>query len=162
MRINLKTPIIHYLSFLLLVLSYLSLSFETALKSGVFSSYGDLFTPITHIFYWPRFAFLLAPALVLIILSSINMKNYEFILKGFFLFTAPVIISNNLSLFSAPNAIPHLNQPQQFIQLYYYASWIKSITWMGIILLGLTWTFQKKQQPVETQTHLHSLSLLNK
>ncbi len=145
MRINLKTPI-YYLSFLLLVLSYLSLSFETALKSGVFSSYDDLFTPITHIFYWPRFALLLAPALVLIILSSVKMKNYEFILKGFFLFTAPIIISNNISLFSAPNVIPHLNQPQQFIQLYYYASWIKSITWMGIILLGLIWTFQKEPQ----------------
>ncbi|HAT1945878.1 TPA: hypothetical protein JBJ85_15490 [Legionella pneumophila] len=161
MRINLKT-LIHYLSFLLLVLSYLSLSFETALKSGVFSSYSDLFTPITHFFYWPRFALLLAPALVLIILSSVKMKNYESMLEGFFLLTTPVIISNNLSLFSASNAIPHLNQPEQFIQLYYYASWIKSITWMGIILLGLIWTFQKKPQTVETQTHLHSLSLLNK
>ncbi|HAU0316929.1 TPA: hypothetical protein JBF53_15020, partial [Legionella pneumophila] len=98
MRINLKT-LIHYLSFLLLVLSYLSLSFETALKSGVFSSYSDLFTPITHFFYWPRFALLLAPALVLIIFSSVKMKNYESMLKGFFLLTTPVIISNNLSLF---------------------------------------------------------------
>ncbi|HAT1722207.1 TPA: hypothetical protein I8Y83_002758 [Legionella pneumophila] len=151
MRINLKTPI-HYLSFLLLVLSYLSLSFETALKSGVFSSYSDLFTPIIHIFYWPRFALLLSPALVLIILSSVKMKNYEFILKGFFLFTAAVIVSNNISLFSSPNVIPPLNQPQHFIQLYYYASWCKSITWIVIITLGLIWTFQKQPQPLRAQT----------
>ncbi len=56
MRINLKT-LIHYLSFLLLVLSYLSLSFETALKSGVFSSYSDLFTPITHFFLLAKVCF---------------------------------------------------------------------------------------------------------
>lgn len=143
MHMNLKTPI-HYLSFLLLVFSYLSLSFETALKSGVFLSYSDLFSPITHIFYWPRFALFLTPALVLIILSSVKMKNYEFILKGFFLFIAPIIIINNVSVFSAPNAIPNLNQPQQFIDLYYYASWSKSITWVGIALLGLIWTFQRK------------------
>jgi len=152
MRINLKTPI-HYFSFLLLVLSYLSLSFETALKSGVFSSYSDLFTPITHIFYWPRFALLLAPALVLIILSSVKMKNHELILKGFFLFASPIIVSNNISLFSSPNVIPILNQPQHFIQLYYYASWCKSITWMGIIILGLIWTFQKELKPVGAQAH---------
>lgn len=147
---NLKTPI-YYLSFLLLILSYLSLCFETALKSGVCPSYDDLFAPITHIFYWPRFTVFLAPAVILIVLSSDKMKNFESILKGLFLFTGPVIISNNLSLFSAPNEIPHLNQPQQFIQLYYSVSWIKSITWMGIILLGLIWTFQKKPSLLKTQ-----------
>lgn len=147
MRMNLKTSI-YYLSFLLLVLSYLSLSFETALKSGVFSSYGDLFTPITHVFYWPRFALFLAPALALIVFSSEKMKNFEFILKGFFLFTALVIIGNNISLFSAANLIPNLNQPQQFIQLYYFVAWIKSIIWIGISILGLIWSFQKEPQPI--------------
>lgn len=150
MRMNLKTSI-YYLSFLLLTLSYLSLSFETALKSGACPSYEDLFAPITHIFYWPRFAVILAPTLILTVLSSDKMKNFEAILKGFFLFTGPIIINNNFSLFSAPNVIPHLNQPQQFIQLYYYVSWIKSITWMGIILLGLIWTFQKKPPLLKTQ-----------
>ena len=81
MRMNLKTPI-YYLSFLLLVLSYLSLSFETALKSGACPSYDDLFTPISHVFYWPRFAVFLAPAVILIVLSSDKMKNFESILKG--------------------------------------------------------------------------------
>jgi len=145
MRVNLK-KVIHYLSFLLLILSYFSLSFETSLKSGISSSYSDLFIPITQVFYWPRFFLFLTPALVLIIFSSEKMKNFEFILKGFFFFSTLIIINNNINLFFDSNLIPNFNQPQQFIWLYYLVVRIKSITWIGISVLGLIWSFQKKPQ----------------
>ncbi len=145
MRVNLK-KVIHYLSFLLLILSYFSLSFETSLKSGISSSYSDLFIPITQVFYWPRFFLFLTPALVLIIFSSEKMKNFEFILKGFFFFSTLIIINNNINLFFDSNLIPNFHQPQQFIWLYYLVVRIKSITWIGISVLGLIWSFQKKPQ----------------
>lgn len=139
MRTSLKTPI-HYLAFLLFFLSYCSLSIETNLKSGVFFNFSDLFNPMMLVFYWPRFVLFLAPSLILIILSSVRMKNYEFFLKVFLIFSAPVIINiHSLS----PHVIPHIGQPQQFIHLYHYIYLAKSITWIMIVSLGLVWTFKK-------------------
>lgn len=144
-RFSLKKQI-HYLAYILFVLTFLSLSFETALKSGSASSYGDLFIPITDSFYWPRFIVFLLPSLILIVLSSLEKKQYERVLKGLFLFSAPIVASQNIDLFSAYAIIPCPNQPENFIQLYYIASIFNALIWLGIITIGMIWTFQKESK----------------
>ena len=135
---------IHYLAYFLFIFSYLSLSFETALKAGSASSFRDLFLPITDSFYWPRFIVLLIPSLVLIALSSIQKIQYEYVLKGLFILSAPIIFSRNIDIFSAHVIITPLNQPEHFMQLYYVTSCCNALIWLGIIILGLFWSFQKR------------------
>lgn len=140
-NVNLKKKI-HYLSYFLFIFTFLSLSFETALKSGAASSYSDLLTPITYSFYWPRFILFLIPSIVLILLSAHKKKQYDFILKGLFLFMAPIIVSRNMDIFSTYNLIPNLNQSKHFIPLYHFVTAVNAAIWMGIIILGIMWMFQ--------------------
>ena len=88
------------------------MSFEIALKSGSASSFGGLFMPVMNSFYWPRFFIFLMPSIILII--SINKKQYERILKGLFLMAAPIVASVSISLFSSYQIITPFDQPEQF------------------------------------------------
>ena len=110
-HISLKKHI-HNLSYLLFVFTFLSMSFEIALKSGSASSFGGLFMPVMNSFYWPRFFIFLMPSIILII--SINKKQYERILKGLFLMAAPIVASVSISLFSSYQIITPFDQPEQF------------------------------------------------
>lgn len=150
-NVNLKKKI-HYLSYFLFVFTFLSLSCETALKSGTLSSYSDLLTPITYSFYWPRFILFLIAPLTIILLSAYEGKQYNFILKGLFLFMTPIILSRNIDIFSTYNLIPNLNQPKHMIQLYHYMTSVNSALWIVIIILGIIWTFQKTNYG-ENKTH---------
>lgn len=140
-RISIKKQIL-YLSYLFFVLTFLSMSFEIALKSGAASSLGGLFMPVMNSFYWPRFAIFLLPSIVLIFFVSINKKQYERILKGLFLMAAPIVASVSFSLFSSYQIITPFDQPEQFTQLYYVTLFSKFVIMLGITLLGMIWTFQ--------------------
>ncbi|MFT4058968.1 MAG: hypothetical protein QM652_05405 [Legionella sp.] len=148
--INLKKKI-RYLSCLLFVFTFLSLSIETALKSGTASSYADLLSPITYSFYWPRFTLLLMPSLAIILLSAHKKKQSDYILQGLLLFMAPIIVSSNLDIFSAYNLVPNLNQPKHFMQLYHFVTAANAALWMVIIMLGLIWLFQKPNYITDIQ-----------
>lgn len=140
-RISIKKQIL-YLSYLFFVLTFLSMSFEIALKSGAASSLGGLFMPVINSFYWPRFVIFLLPSIVLIFFVSINKKQYERILKGLFLMAAPIVASVSFSLFSSYQIITPFDQPEQFTQLYYVTLFSKFVIMLGITLLGMIWTFQ--------------------
>lgn len=136
------------LAYLLFILTFLSMSFEIALKSGSSSSFSDLFMPVMNAFYWPRFVIFQLPSLVIIILSSINKRYYERILKALFIFAAPIVVGLSINLYSSYKLIIPFHQPEQFIQLYYVTLFSKTVVLLGITLLGIIWTFQKKQKTV--------------
>lgn len=150
-RISLKKQI-RYLSYPLFVLTFLSMSFEIALKSGSASSFGGLFMPVMNSFYWPRFFIFLMPSIVLIIFVSFNKKQYERILKGLFLIAAPIVASVSISLFSSYQIITPFDQPEQFTQLYYVTLFSKFVILLGITLLGMIWTFQKEPKITNDRT----------
>ena len=150
-RISIKKQIL-YLSYLLFVLTFLSMSFEIALKSGAASSLSGLFMPVMNSFYWPRFVIFLMPSIVLIFFVSINKKQYERILKGLFLIAAPIVASVSFSLFSSYQIITPFDQPEQFTQLYYVTLFSKFVIMLGITLLGMIWTFQNDHKITNDRT----------